>query len=319
MHRAFRKLLEKARGVSDFVVALNLDIRGFSDFSKKVESPNTAMYVKRVYVRLIDEYFDYASFFKPTGDGLLVIIKYKESDLQKIVRKTIDSCVKVVGDFDSFCANDPMINFNVPERIGIGIARGTACRLVSGNVILDYSGRVLNLASRLMDIARPSGIVFDSNFGIELLSDEQIKLFDRDSIYLRGISEEETLDIFYSKKWTEIQVINKQPLTKVKWEEISDIKTLKKIKDCYPTFQYRLSSEPSNEKDIKVRVEHIAVIRGKKRTDIQTIVDFTDFKYTLDAGRPVIDMNYGKLAERLVKNGVKDSYKVHIRIRYTQK
>ena len=81
MHREFRELLEKATGFSEFVVAINVDIRGFSPFSKTVESPEVAMFIKRVYMKLIDEYFSNASFFKPTGDGLLVILPYTEENL----------------------------------------------------------------------------------------------------------------------------------------------------------------------------------------------------------------------------------------------
>ncbi|MCJ7692880.1 MAG: hypothetical protein MUO22_05640 [Sedimentisphaerales bacterium] len=72
MHRNLRKLLENAEGVSEFIIAINVDIRGFSEFSLQVESPDAAMYVKRVYIRLVDDYLTGASFFKPTGDGLLL-------------------------------------------------------------------------------------------------------------------------------------------------------------------------------------------------------------------------------------------------------
>jgi len=81
MHRTFRKLLESAIGISEFIIAVNLDIRGFSSFSKEVESPSVAMFIKKVYMKLIDTYFSDASFFKSTGDGLLMIIPYTEKNL----------------------------------------------------------------------------------------------------------------------------------------------------------------------------------------------------------------------------------------------
>jgi len=49
MHREFRELLERATGFSEFVVAVNVDIRGFSPFSKTVESPEVAMFIKSLY------------------------------------------------------------------------------------------------------------------------------------------------------------------------------------------------------------------------------------------------------------------------------
>ena len=76
MHRRFRKLLEDATGESEFVIAVNLDIREFTQFSQKVESPDVTMFIKRVYMKLIDEYFVDACFFKPAGDGLLILIPY---------------------------------------------------------------------------------------------------------------------------------------------------------------------------------------------------------------------------------------------------
>jgi hypothetical protein len=57
MHTEFRKLLDDATGVSEFVLAVNIDIRGFSSFSMRVESPETAIYLKRVYTRIIEDYF----------------------------------------------------------------------------------------------------------------------------------------------------------------------------------------------------------------------------------------------------------------------
>jgi class 3 adenylate cyclase len=171
MHREFKELLKDATGMSEYVIAVNLDIRGFSSFSKKVESPDVAVFIKKVYLKLLDGYFPNASFFKPTGDGLLLTIPYNESNLQANVRQTIDSSLEITKTFCTFCENDPMITFETPKKIGIGLSRGTACCLISQDKIMDYSGRVLNLASRLMDVARPSGIVFDAVFGEGLLSD----------------------------------------------------------------------------------------------------------------------------------------------------
>jgi class 3 adenylate cyclase len=173
MHREFRELLEDATSVSKFVIAVNLDIRGFSLFSKKVESAEAAMFIKRVYMRLIDDYFTSASFLKPTGDGLLITILYTEDNLPDVAKSTVDCCLKVLENFGTLCSNDPMINFEVPTKVGIGLSRGAACGLVSeDNKILDYSGRPLNVASRLMDFARPTGIVMDAVFGLEILSNE---------------------------------------------------------------------------------------------------------------------------------------------------
>lgn len=320
MHREFRELLEKATGFSEFVVAINVDIRGFSPFSKTVESPEVAMFIKRVYMKLIDEYFSTASFFKPTGDGLLIIIPYTEENLDKVVNKTIMTCLHVLIDFGSFCVKDPMINFEVPRKVGIGLSRGSACRLISGDKILDYSGKVLNLASRLMDLARPRGIVFDANFGIELLPDELIDLFAKESVYIKGIAEREPIDIYYTKDYTRISSLNKQPIEEIKWKRVGDTKTLKQIRDLESIFIYDLSSKPVDPDQIKVKIAHQAVARdGRKLEGMISTFDFDNFEYYLDAGKPKVDIEFDALAKRLEEKGVKDRWDVNIEIVYPEK
>lgn len=171
MHRIFRKALDAARGDSQFIIAVIIDIRGFSAFSQNCESPDIAMFLKRVYMKMTDSYFNFASFYKSTGDGLLLTIPFEESNLQEMSQRTVESCIACHSEFGHICNNDPMIRFKVPDRIGIGIARGTACCLISGETVIDYSGRLLNLTSRLTDLARPSGIILDLSFGIDLLDE----------------------------------------------------------------------------------------------------------------------------------------------------
>ena len=64
----FRKKLEHAEGRSEFVIAVICDIRGFSAFSTSHESPDTAMFIKRFYLTLLDDYFTQGvHFFLPVG------------------------------------------------------------------------------------------------------------------------------------------------------------------------------------------------------------------------------------------------------------
>lgn len=319
MHRTFRKLLENATGISERVIAVNIDIRDFSSFSKKVESPDVAIFIKKVYIKLIDSYFPHASFFKPTGDGLLITIPYTEEKLQAIARTTINSCLKVLRNFDSFCANDPMINFEVPRKVGIGLSRGIAYRLVSKNKTLDYSGRALNLASRLMDLARPTGIVFDADFGIQLLSDKQTDLFEADSVYIKGIAEKVPIGIYRTKGLIRISPLSRQPLDKIKWNTIEDTKTLKEIKDFAPTFLYYPVTEPIDSSEIKIKVEHEGVVRGKKRKGVRNIYQFSNFDYFLDGANPIISVDFDALAKGLKARAVKDSWPVNIKIIYPER
>ena len=319
MDGEFRQLLEDATGVSNFVIAANLDIRGFSAFSKKVESPEVAMFIKRVYMKLIDGYFSEASFIKATGDGLLVLIDYTEDSLKSVVNEVIGSCFKVLNDFGSFCDNEPMINFEVPQKIGIGLARGSACCLVSGDSeedVLDYSGKVLNLATRLMDFARPSGLVFDGNFGIELLPEDEIELFESEEVYIRGVAEREPMKIYYTKDFTVISPQSTKPIEEVEWERIIIQKTFKEIKELTGWYMYRLPTEPKEKEQVEVTVAQPLVVDGRKKGNYDTQFGFDNFEYGFDAGTPFLRLNTNDLITRLKNREIKSTWQVVIRISY---
>jgi class 3 adenylate cyclase len=218
MHAEFRELLENAKGVSQQIIAINLDIRGFTPFCEGKDSFDVAAYIAKVYMKIIDGYFSDATFYKPTGDGLLIVILC-EKKVKVTVSKIMESCLKLVEDFGNLCEREEIIYFPTPNKIGIGIARGSSCCIVSKDKILDYSGKVLNLASRLMDIARPSGIVFHSDLGFDLLSDEHKKLFEKDDeVYIRGIAEEKPMTIYYTKTLTLIPSYTKIPIREPVWK-----------------------------------------------------------------------------------------------------
>jgi len=318
VHREFRKLLEQATGVSGFIIAVNIDVRGFSPFSMKVDSSETAIFIKSIYRKLIDGYFSDASFFKPAGDGLLIMLPYTEENLKEKASKSIATCLSVLKDFHSFCANEPMVNFEVPEAVGIGLSRGAACRLVSGDKTLDYSGRVLNLASRLMDLARPCGVVFDSGFGIQLLPKVLRNKFSRTKVYIRGIAEKEPVEILYTKEHTRISPMSKKPYEKIKWKTVTDARTLREIKTSLPRRIYSLPSEPLDSEQLIVRIEYPAVYKGARKKGLVVIARFNKFEYYMEAGEPTVSVSYEALAKKLEKEGVKDSWEVKIEIMYPE-
>jgi len=200
----FVERLTNAQGRSQFVIVVVADIRGFSVFSKQHEAPDVAMYIKRFYCNAITSYFKNASFVKSTGDGLLMTFEYTEKNLFDVSKKVLESCLKCLEAFPNICKNEPMINFAVPRRIGFGITRGTACCLFSGDDVIDYSGHQLNLASRLMDYARPQGIVIAESFSQEAIPGDLRSSFMRKQVYVRSIAERSPMEVFYLKGKTEI-------------------------------------------------------------------------------------------------------------------
>lgn len=318
MHRLFRKALDAAVGESKSVIVVNADVRGFSAFSMRCESPDTAVFIRRVYVKLIDSYFPFASFFKPTGDGLLLAFPFSERDLKEVSQKVISGCIACHSEFGSICSCDPMINFEVPDRIGIGVARGTACCLVSGRRTIDYSGRLLNLTSRLTNLARPSGIVIDEAFGIGLLSDEQQSIFQQEEVYLEGIAEAESIAIHFTTEFTVIQDYNKHPIISERWQEVSDVKTLEQLAKL-EKFLFPLPSEPLNREAIKVKIKHDKIINGEVHPEYFSTFDYSRLEYSLDRGKPTVIVDYPSLCQILRDHAVKDDMKITITVAYMEK
>lgn len=318
MHRIFRKALDTATGKSQFIIAVVVDIRDFSSFSQTRESPDTAVFLKRVYTKLIDHYFPFADFYKSTGDGLLITIPFNEETLQETCQKVIDSCFRCHDEFENICKGDPMVNFEVPKRVGIGIARGTVCRLVSKKRILDYSGRLLNLTSRLTDLARPSGIVIDGTFGIDLLSEVQKAELEKEAVYIRGIAEAEPIEVFITKKHTEVPATNKTPFSKITWKTVEETKTLGLIQKTTGYFIHRLPSIPSDPRKINVKIEYPKFKHGKRVQGIMCGEDFKAFNYTLDAGKPIVRINYAQISNSLLSESIPKRTRVNIKIFYPE-
>jgi len=299
MHKAFRAALTDAVGRSEFIIVIVADIRGFSSFSRQHESPDTAMYVKRVYMKLIDEYFKNASFFKPTGDGLLVTIPFTEKTLPEIANKIIEACICCVREFGSICAGDNMINFPTPTQIGFGVARGTACCLHSGDVVLDYSGHLLNLASRLMNLARPAGIVLDGGFGISILKKETQELFSETEVYVKGLAEEAPLKVYIQKGAVEIPGEAKAPLRYEAWQKFQQTCTLSEWKKYLPNFRVDLPSFLKRADAVQVRIIHPVVRSGKILPGVAMHKDYQNWKYVTAGGQACITVDIDTMVKQM--------------------
>jgi len=319
MNGKFREALNEAVGQSEFVIVVFVDIRGFSKFSKHRESPDTAMYIKRVYTRLIDEYFPSATFYKPTGDGLLIVMSYDHKTLADKCKEVIQSCSRCHNEFADICKGDPMINFDVPSSVGIGVARGTACRLKSGDTILDYSGHILNLASRLMNLARPSGIVIDGAFGFELLSEDQRKLFVEDNAYLRSIAEDTPIKVYILKDVVSIPPENKQPLAEERWEVIETERTVQEWQTFKKWYRTDLNTTLKRPDAIEVFCTHPVIVEGKLSSSAETSHQLFKVMYYKRAGQPCIGVDIDELMGYLASKNVPPDTKVRLSVGYVPK
>jgi len=317
MHKELAKLLPRATGFSEFAVVVTVDIRAFSAFSTKEESPAVAEFIKKFYTHVIRKHFPRPRFFKPTGDGLMIVCPYTQRTLQAVTTKAVSESLSLLSDFPSFCAEDPMINFQVPDKLGIGLARGPVCGLMSGGKILDYSGRPLNLSSRLTDLARPSGIVFDDAFDIDLLPPEVATKFGRAEVYIRSVAERHPIGICFMKDRTVIPAASQKPIVDIKWRTEAYTHTLKVIKSLKRR-RHHLKLVPVDPEQIKVEVMYPKVVRGRRRPGWFSYHDFRGFDYHLEAGRPLLRLDCDALATYLSQKQVKDQWEVTINIRYPE-
>jgi len=202
LHSRIRSLLPTASAESCQVVATFLDIRGFSSFAAQAESFDAALYLRSLYTAILDSYFPDADFFKPTGDGLFLVheLASQASSVPPKVSSVLARCVRLVENFGQITADDLMVNFAVPQYLGVGVARGSVTRLVSGDTVLDYTGRSLNLASRLMDKARPRGVVFADSHAAQLMEPKVASLFSNDRVCIRGISDQDPIGICITRE-----------------------------------------------------------------------------------------------------------------------
>lgn len=317
MKQNFAEALVAAQGRSEFVIVVVADIRGFSSFSTINESPNIAMFIKRFYLQLINKYFTTANFVKPTGDGLLMTFPYSETDLLEVSDSVINSCLACLNDFPTICSNDPMINFPVPESIGFGIARGTACCLYSGKEILDYSGHLLNLASRLNDLARPSGIVIDGGFLEPVIPESARKLFKDQQVYIRSISETASMKVFYLDNYVQIPESALSPLVGENWKTINRTYTVKQYTNLTPGWLIDLDT-PVKSKD-KIKVTIIVPQTGTGIRGMQRLIDFKDFSYMEEGSVPRIRLDITKAKVKVPLSSLKRNTKITFKIEYIPK
>jgi hypothetical protein len=212
-----------------------------------------------------------------------------------------------------------MINFPVPSKVGIGIARGSVSKIVSGDKILDYSGAVLNLASRLMDLARPSGIVLDGAIGFDRLTDELKQAFVKDSVYIRSIAEQRPIEIYYTKDHTQILALNKHPIQETKWATREYRQTFGELEKLSSVFRYMLPKKPRDPREIRILVKTPSIKEGGKvLKGIMSVHNLRHFKYQVEAGKPLVRVEMGKLVEGLRKRGLKPRMPVRIEISYPE-
>lgn len=309
--------LKSARGQSRHVVVTFLDIRGFSSFAKVAESTDAAAFLKCAYSRMLADHFSNADFVKLTGDGMLVIHEYFDRvSLQEAVQKAVDEGIKLIDVFPTISADDPMVNVPVPTNLGIGLSRGSATALVTDFGPLDFSGRPLNLAARLMDMARPLGLLFDESFGFELLDDATQLRFTRSEVYVDGIAEEEPIDVFCLDRYTIIPERNRRPINS--YTQITDGAFTTSIGELkrYGFFQHLLKQKPIREDEIWVQVTYPEAAEDGTPTPKLRWAPRYKARYREIGGQPRALLDYDPVYSAAIERGARDDWPVDVELHY---
>jgi class 3 adenylate cyclase len=247
--------LENANGQTQHVLCFIFDIRGFTNFCKIEDSYNIANFVRRVYINVIKDYFPDATYYKPTGDGLLIIFRCTPKKVGEITSSVLERSIKLVDDFPTLCKGDKLVYFKTPPNIGIGLSRGSACCISSEDEIIDYSGKPLNLSSRLSDMARPLGVVFDESVSSCIPNDELEKTFLNDNVYVKGLAEEEPIKVHHTKN-VDIPCAYKKPLNEPQWTTDSCDVALNQFTTGSVQFRVPLTKTPEDESLILLRLSY---------------------------------------------------------------
>lgn len=314
MLKGLKKSLQSAEGRSEFIIAVVCDIRGFSAFSTIHESPDIAMFIKRFYLKLLNDYFTTVSFAKTTGDGLLMTFKYSETNLNEIVKLVLDTCFKALIEFPKMFEKDPMINFPTPCNLGFGITRGTACCLFSGKRVLDYSGQLLNLAARLNDLARPKGIVIDGAFQLQVIPELYRTNFVQCRAYIRSIAEETSREILCTKDVL-LPSYSQAPLTSHEWLIKKKEMSVEELRNLDGNYEIMLPHEPLTME--KTKLEFFWPYQKVK--SYLSWCDYRPYQYYKDAKGHHLRFDTALAQSIVIKQSLSPSDKIAFEFQYVPK
>jgi len=244
----------------------------------------------------------------------MIIVPYNERNFVRRFNQVIVDSLAVLDTFSSICDGDPLINFETPANVGIGISRGSACKIVSEGRVVDYAGRVLNLTARLMDLARPAGVVFEG-INLAILGEPLRGNFASKHVFLRGVSESAPIEIFYTKDATIIPDRWEKPLEDATYQSLKRSDTLANMRK-FKTFAMPLDPTPINKEDILVVMKYPVYYNGELQNDVRARKVITKFTCKKEAGEFFISFPFQEFAGELAEDGVQDADLVSFEIRY---
>jgi class 3 adenylate cyclase len=311
MGQSLQELLPGAIGQSTHVVAVFVDVRGFSTYAGHAESVETAIFLRKLYLAILNDFINEFDFAKPTGDGLMIIRCFSEEEISDVCIDTIEKCKQLVEMYPSIFEDDPMLSRRLPEHIGIGVALGAATRLSAREETIDFSGRPLNLAARLMDLARPEGVVFDRRVRLAIGKAEVAATVEcDDNVHIKGVAEDEAIEVYFWPEWTVLPDSVHFPMGEYEWVKGTEVSlTLAEMRET-GSFLFPLNIEPAFPDEIKIKFRYPALRSNGTKLPNQTSSRTRSASLLENADGKFARIDLAEVAEGLSTRGVKSSWAV---------
>ena len=171
------------------VVVVFCDIRGFTAFSARTEAKEIMIVLDEYYAELgkVIERFD-ATLTQFSGDGMMVLVNAPVASPENPAIRAARMSLEMQGAVQLLIANWRLRGHTL--GFGVGLAKGEATvGRIGYEGRNDYTaiGSVVNLASRLCDVAADGQVLLDANTATEVSEDFNLKtLGDRE---LKGLGD----------------------------------------------------------------------------------------------------------------------------------
>jgi len=306
--------LTQAEGYSRSVIVVLVDIRGFSSFSKNADSVEVGWFIKKAYSWILTKHFPFADFCKPTGDGLLIIIDYSESNLKSISATITKAAIAATMQFPEAFKDDLVITFPVPPYIAISITRGTACEIRTPSQTIDYCGKIINLASRLLAVCRPKGVILEGSFR-PLIEPSILTTFADNEVFLPGIAESKPIRVLTSGQVV-LPPSCLNPIGEVTWATtVFEKDTLKNVL-AKGNFHYDLPKDYKEHTACELRIGFPSREKGRIQQGIEGFTE-TSIVPKLTAGEWKLAVNYPVTLDPIAEvQGIKSNDMISVVLKY---
>jgi class 3 adenylate cyclase len=144
------------------------DIRGFTSWSTKnqLEIPKLLDFTYKCSLDLFGERKEQAYLqrvVKFLGDGFFAVNEYKPDDQDDFINKLNDTLYKCFTFINTFHKKLDSLNLHEKDSLGvsIGVSFGPSLRFNISGQSFDYSGKSVNLASRLCGIGKDRALILE--------------------------------------------------------------------------------------------------------------------------------------------------------------